>query len=169
MRHRETAELEIGIQRLHVAQDGLAGGGVAVVAHRGGAGQRGNDPRIAEIVRDQAEAALLKEPVAVERYDAGRLLPAVLQGVQPERGEGCGVWRVPNAEDAAFLMHLVVVITLGKHRNPSYGRAGAAPSARPTGFACNRSAEPVCRPAGGTASAGRYSSGNRCATQAAPR
>ena len=32
MRDREAAELEIGIQRLHVAQDGFAGGGVAVMA-----------------------------------------------------------------------------------------------------------------------------------------
>ena len=36
MRHREAAELEIGVQRLHVAQHGVAGGGVAVVADRAG-------------------------------------------------------------------------------------------------------------------------------------
>ena len=35
MRHREAAELEIGIQRLHVAQDRVAGGGIAVMPDRG--------------------------------------------------------------------------------------------------------------------------------------
>ena len=40
MGHREAAELEIGVERLHVAQDGVAGGGVAVVADGARAGQR---------------------------------------------------------------------------------------------------------------------------------
>ena len=66
VRDREAAELEIGIQRLHVAQDGVAGGGVAVVADRGAAGQRRDHPRIAEIVADQAEAAMRMEVLAVE-------------------------------------------------------------------------------------------------------
>ena len=58
MRDREAAELEIGIERLHVAQDRVAGGGVAVVADRGAAGQRGDHPGVAEIVADQAQAAM---------------------------------------------------------------------------------------------------------------
>ena len=61
MRHREAAELEIGVERLHVAQDGAAGRGVAVVADRRGAGQRGDHPRVAEIVADQAQAAMRME------------------------------------------------------------------------------------------------------------
>ena len=42
VRDGEAAELEIGIQRLDVAQRRLAGGGVAVVAERGAAGQAGD-------------------------------------------------------------------------------------------------------------------------------
>ena len=38
MGDREAAELEIGVERLDVAQHGVAGGGVAVVADGGGAG-----------------------------------------------------------------------------------------------------------------------------------
>ena len=41
MRDREAAELEIGVERLHVAQDGLAGGGIAVMAD-GVAGRAGS-------------------------------------------------------------------------------------------------------------------------------
>ena len=42
--------------------------------------------------------------VAVEAGDAGGFLPAMLQRVQAERGDGGGVGDVPDAEDAAFLV-----------------------------------------------------------------
>ncbi len=54
-------------------------------------------------VGDQAEPAFGMEALAVEGDDAGRLLAAVLQGVQPERGDGGGVGMIEDAEDAAFL------------------------------------------------------------------
>ncbi len=110
MRHREAAELEIRIQRLHVAQDGVAGGGVAVVADRVGSGQRGDDARITEIVAHQPHALVRVEARAVEGDDAGGFLPAMLQGVQAERGDRGGVGDVPDAEDAAFLVELVVAL-----------------------------------------------------------
>ena len=87
MRDREAAELEIGIERLHVAQDRVAGGGVAVVADRAAAGQRGDHParrrncRRPGPGRDASGSALPSK-----RDDAGRLLAAMLQRVQAERG-----------------------------------------------------------------------------------
>src|SRR5436190_888651 len=45
----------------------------------------------------------------VEGDDAGGLLAAMLQGVQAERRQGGGVGGVPDAEDAAFLVELVVI------------------------------------------------------------
>ncbi len=109
MRHREAAELEIGIQRLHVAEDRATRRGVAVVADRRDAGQRGDHPRVAEVVADQAQAAMRMEVAAVEADDAGQLLAAMLQRVQTECGDGRGIRDVPDAEDAALLVELVVI------------------------------------------------------------
>ena len=47
--------------------------------------------RLEKVSLDQAEPALGMEAFAVEGDDAGRLLPAVLQGVQAERGDRGGV------------------------------------------------------------------------------
>ena len=46
---------------------------------------------------------------AVEGDDAGRLLAAMLQGVQAERRDGRGVRMAEDAEDAAFLAQRVAV------------------------------------------------------------
>jgi hypothetical protein len=56
-----------------------------------------------EGVADQAEPLLRVKPRAVEGDDAGGLLAAVLQSVQPERGDGGGFRVAENAEHAAFL------------------------------------------------------------------
>ena len=61
------------------------------------------------MIADEAEPPLRVEPRAVERYDAGRLLAPVLQGVQPERGDRGGVGVIENAEDAAFLAQSIAV------------------------------------------------------------
>ena len=99
----EAAAFELGEQWLHVAQDGLAGGGVAHVADGGGAGQAVDHLAAVEVVADQAEPALGVEALAVEGDDAGRLLAAVLERVQAQRGDGSGVGMVEDAEDAALL------------------------------------------------------------------
>ena len=78
-------------QRLHVAQDGLAGGRVAHVADRGRAGQAVDHLAAGEVVADQAHAALGMEALAVEGDDAGGLLAAVLERVQAERRDGGGI------------------------------------------------------------------------------
>ena len=105
----EAAAVELGEQRLHVAQDGLAGGRIAHMADRRHAGQAVDHLAAGEVVADEAHAALGMEALAVEGDDAGGLLAAVLQGVQAERGDGGGVGMAEDAEDAAFLAQPVVV------------------------------------------------------------
>ena len=69
--------------------------------HQGGRG---------EVVADVAEAAGGGEAlVRGVGDDAGRLLAAVLQGVQAEGDEGGRVLDADDAEDAALLAQLVVV------------------------------------------------------------
>ena len=65
--------------------------------------------RLGEIVADQADVALDAELLAVEGDDAGRLLAAVLQRVQAERGQRRRLRMAEDAEDAALLVELVVV------------------------------------------------------------
>ena len=105
----EAAAVELGEQRLHVAQDGLAGGRIAHMADRRHAGQAVDHLAAGEVVADQAQPPLGMEPLAVEGDDAGRLLAAMLQGVQAERGDGGGVGMAENAEHAAFLAQPVAV------------------------------------------------------------
>ena len=106
----EAAEDEVGVERLHVPEDGVAGRGVAVVADGDAAGQAGDDLGVAEIVADQAHAAMRMEARAVVCDDPGRFLAAMLQGVQAECRDGGGVGHVPDAEHAALLVRLVVAV-----------------------------------------------------------
>ena len=102
-------QFELGEQRLHVAQDGFAGGGIAHVADGGGAGQPVDHLAAGEVVADQAHAAFGVEALAVEGDDAGGLLAAVLQRVQAEGCDGGGVGMAEDAEHAAFLAQPVAV------------------------------------------------------------
>ena len=106
---REAAGIEFGKQRLDVAQYRLAGGGVAHMADRHGAGQAVDDLAPRKGVADEAEAALGMEPATVIADDARRLLAAVLQGVQAERCDGGGVGVSIDAEHAAFLAQPVAI------------------------------------------------------------
>src|SRR6266542_5747340 len=87
-----------------------ARGGVADVADGGSAGQLGEHVG-GEDVGDEPHAPVDVERAAVRGHDPGRLLAAVLQGVQPEVGEVGGFVALaegPGAEDAALVLHLVV-------------------------------------------------------------
>ena len=99
----EAAELEIGEQGLDVALHGLAGGGIAHMADGRGARQLADHLFGAEIVGDEAEAALVVEVLAVEGDYAGGFLSPVLQGVQAERRVGRRVRGPEDAEYAALL------------------------------------------------------------------
>ncbi len=105
----EAAAVELGEQRLHVAQDGLAGGRIAHVADRRRAGQPVDHLAAGEIVADQPHAPLGMKPGAVERDDAGGFLAAVLERVQTERRDGGGVRVVDDAEHAALFAQAIVV------------------------------------------------------------
>ena len=107
MADRETAGIELGEQRLHVAQDGGAGGGIADMADRGVAGQALDHFAAGEGIADEAEAAFAVETAAVEGDDAGGFLAAMLEGVQSERRDGGGFGVAEDAEHAAFLSERV--------------------------------------------------------------
>ncbi len=72
-------------------------------------GRRSITSRLRKGVADQAEPALGMKPLAVEGDDAGRLLAAMLQGVQAERGDRGRIRMAENAEHAAFLAQPVGV------------------------------------------------------------
>ena len=60
-------------------------------------------------IADEAEAALGMEALAVVGDDAGGFLAAMLERVQPERGDGGCVGMTVDAEDAAFFAQPVAV------------------------------------------------------------
>src|SRR6476646_2939988 len=68
----------------------------------------------AEDISHQADMALGDELSSIEGNDAGRFLPAMLQGMQAERGQCPGVFVAENAENPAFFMKFVV--ERGGHR-----------------------------------------------------
>ena len=61
------------------------------------------------MISDQPLAPLGVEPNAVEGDDAGRLLPAMLEGMQAERDNRRRVRMAEDAEDAALLAQPVFV------------------------------------------------------------
>ena len=84
--------------------------------------------------------------LAVVADDAGGFLAAVLQGVEAECGEGGGVGVVPDAEDATFLVHLVVVVIVGwVHQSLPPARR-----AKPCGVRCRSAPEVGVTPGGGS-------------------
>src|SRR5580704_9320533 len=103
----KSAGVELGKQRLHVAQDGLAGGGITDMADRGVAGQALDHFTPGKRVADEAEPSFGVEPGPVKRDDAGGLLAAVLKRVQSKGRNGGGFWMAENAEHAAFLAERV--------------------------------------------------------------
>ena len=90
-----------------------------------------------EIVGDLAERPVGVELLAVEGDDAGRLLAAMLQGVQAEDGARPRLLDARrDAEDAAFLLELVVVEGVGANHHACQmatdclGSSGRGPCAR---------------------------------------
>ena len=105
----EPAELEIGEQRLDVAQRHLAGRRVTHMADRGLPGQPGDHLFRAEVVADLPHAAVGAELLPVIGDDAGRLLTAVLQRVQAERNERRRIGMAIHPEHAALFMEMIPV------------------------------------------------------------
>ena len=99
---RETAGIQLGEQRLHIAQDGRAGRRIAHMADRDMARQAFDHLAAGEGVADEAEPALAVKAASVEGDDAAGLLAAMLEGVQPERGDRGGIGVSENAEHATL-------------------------------------------------------------------
>ncbi len=106
----QAAEVEIGEDRLDVAVGRAAGRGVAVVADRRVALQRGDDRLLAEDVADQSGRAVIVEVAAVVGDDAGGFLAAVLQGMKAEGGVGGGIGSAVDAEQRTLFMKLVELV-----------------------------------------------------------
>src|SRR3546814_8120204 len=70
-----------------------------------------------EIARDMAHRPVGMEVPPVPACDAGRFLPAMLQGMEAKRNHGGGGFSAPHTEYAALLAQLVVVKGMcRKHR-----------------------------------------------------
>ena len=136
MRDREAAEREIGIKRLDITQDSIAGRGIPVMPDGDLPRQLVHHPAVAEIVTDQPEPPVGVKAAIVEADNAGRFLTAVLQGVQAQRGDRRRVRHIPDPEDAAFLVQRVFVIATERecHARPfmlARGLPAAAPGGHP--------------------------------------
>jgi hypothetical protein len=110
VRDREATELEICVQRLDIAQDGIAGGGVPVVADGYAARKFFDNAGIAEIIPDQAHAAVGMKAGVVETGNAGGFLAAMLQRMQAKRRNSGCIRHIPDAEDTTFLMQGIIAI-----------------------------------------------------------
>ena len=98
---------------LGVEQRRVAGGGVARVADGHVAGELGEHV-VGEDFGDQAHALDVGQMLAVGGGDAGRLLAAMLQGVEAEIGLARGVGMAVDGDDAAFFAELVGVVAVAR-------------------------------------------------------
>ena len=108
----KAAALELGEQRLHVAQDGLAGGRIAHMPDRDRAGQAVDHLAAGKALAHKAHAAFGVEALAVVGDDAGGFLAAMLKGVQSERRDRRGIRVAEHAEYAALLTQPVIIETV---------------------------------------------------------
>src|SRR5947209_1141363 len=85
-----------------------------------------------EIAGNVAHRAVRMKMLAVEAGDSRALLAAVLKRVQPKRDEARRIVGTPDAENAAFLVQLVVVERVGRqHVRAPAGAMETSYSARP--------------------------------------
>ena len=87
----EAAELELGKQRLDVADHRIAGRRIPDVADGDVARQLRDHCLGREVVTDEAEGPVAVELFAVVGHDPDRFLTAVLERMKPERGMRGGV------------------------------------------------------------------------------
>src|SRR5688500_8108780 len=90
MRDEDAPEVAIGEDWLRVLRARAAGGGIAIVSAGHVSHQLAQDV-LREDLRDQPHRLVEALRFAVRGDDAGRLLAAVLEGVQPEERDPGGV------------------------------------------------------------------------------
>jgi hypothetical protein len=56
----------------------------------------------------------VEQPGLVQGHNAGGFLAAMLQRMQPKRGQRRGITAIPHAKHATFLMRLVILVLRGK-------------------------------------------------------
>src|SRR6185503_5322913 len=86
----EATGIKLGEQRLHVADDRLAGRRVAHMPDRRISGQAVDHLTAGKGIADETKPAFGMKSLAIEGDDAGRLLAAMLKRVQAERCDGSG-------------------------------------------------------------------------------
>ena len=69
-----------------------------------------DDGSLVEAVANEPEVPLGVELLPVVGDDAGRLLSAMLEGMETERGQGARIRVAEDAEDAALLAQAVVAV-----------------------------------------------------------
>ena len=97
LRHRQAAECEIREQRLDVPHDAVAGRRIADMADRQVPREPGDHVGRVQGIADLALRAVHVKMLAVVGDDAGGLLSAVLQGVQPEGRQRGGIFFLISA------------------------------------------------------------------------
>ena len=117
MGERDRADVRRGAERLRVDERAAARGRIAHVADRVAALELLEDPLV-EHVGDQPHAAVhcLRPVRARVRDDPRALLAAVLERVEPEIGELCGLGRTVDADHAALVVEAVVEMGLDEQR-----------------------------------------------------
>ena len=115
VRDRKTAAGKVCEDRLHIAENGAALCGVAVVTDGGVAGQALAEIS-AKMLSHHAEMPFGREALAIERNDAAGFLSAMLEGV---KAEGCQKRCFGVSVDAydATLFARLVVIMIPEHRD----------------------------------------------------
>ena len=93
-------------KRLRVQQDGVAGRGIARVADGQFARQRGQH-RFGEDIRHVPHLFARVDAAAVGGANAGRFLPPVLQGVQPQVGHLGGFGMAIDGDHTTFFMKFI--------------------------------------------------------------
>jgi hypothetical protein len=116
----------------------------------------------------QLEAMGVEDAALIQRDDARRLLPTVLQRVQPERGQRRRIGDVPDPEDAAFLVEFVVVVRAGRDVQQRGAIGHSDPHVRLRAGGRMSSSWVGPGEAGGAATRGRNSGGSCSTSQVEP-
>ena len=103
MGNGKAAPRQFGEQRLHIAQNGFAGCGIAHMADGTFAFQAFDNSAVGKAIADKTQTALGMEPLSVKTHNACGFLSAMLQGMETKGCDGCRLGMAVNAKNPAFL------------------------------------------------------------------
>ena len=121
MRQGEAARCKVREQGLDISLRGLACRRITVVAQCRMARQSLHNGFAAKDIADMPWGTVIVKMCPIERHNASRFLSPVLQCMEPERRQRCGIAMAEDAKDAALLVEVVVVKRVGRqlHDNPN--------------------------------------------------